>query len=249
MADAPVLMCCSSGGEVAQSDEQLQQAQTAMTNTLNTDYTTSFGEQQQVLSNLNAKLNYIAQNPQGYTPQQLATATTSINENTATAAKQALGSAAAFAASHGGADVGNGAVGEIAGQIGSQAAQSKAQSLASLSQQNQAMKQQNFWNAISGLNSVGSQYGGAAGTSIGGASSTANSATQAGSGALAAQQAGWQDLGGVISGISGLASAGAGIAGDFSGGGAAPGGLPAQLNTSTLNTEMAPGGILNNFQG
>ena len=77
--------------------------------------------------NLQAKMSYLAANPQGYTPQQLASATTSINENTATAAKQALGSAAAFAASHGGADVGNGAVGEIAGQIGSQAAQSKAQ--------------------------------------------------------------------------------------------------------------------------
>lgn len=221
--DEGKIKMCSSGGEVAQSDEQLQQAQTAMTNTLNQDYSTSFAEQQSVLANLQAKMSYLAANPQGYTPQQLATATTSINENTATAAKQALGSAAAFAASHGGADVGNGAVGEIAGQIGSQAAQSKAQQLSSLSQQNQAMKQQNFWNAIGGLSSVGSQYGGAGGTAIGGASSTANSAVNAGSGALAAQQAGWSDLGGVISGISGLASAGAGIASGFGGGGSGGG--------------------------
>jgi hypothetical protein len=200
---------CSSGGEVGATDEALQQSQAAMTNTLNADYSTTFAEQQSVLANLNAKMNYEAANPMGYTPQQLATATTAINENTATAAKQAIGAAGAYAAAHGGADVGNGAIGQIAGQIGSAATQSKAQQLAALSNQNQGMKQQNFWNAISGLNSVGSEYGGAGGTAIGGAGSAANSSTGAGSGALAAQQAGWQDIGGVISGIAGLGAAGA----------------------------------------
>jgi hypothetical protein len=200
---------CSGGGEVGATDEALQQSQAAMTNTLNADYSTTFAEQQSVLANLNAKMNYEAANPMGYTPQQLATATTAINENTATAAKQAIGAAGAYAAAHGGADVGNGAIGQIAGQIGSAATQSKAQQLAALSNQNQGMKQQNFWNAISGLNSVGSEYGGAGGTAIGGAGSAANSSTGAGSGALAAQQAGWQDIGGVISGIAGLGAAGA----------------------------------------
>lgn len=210
---------CSSGGQVAQTDEALQQSQAQMVNTLNTDYSTTFAEQQNVLGNLQAKMNYIAANPMGYTPQQLATATTSINENTANAAKQAMGAAAGYAAAHGGADVGSGPAGEIAGQIATGAATSKAQQLASLSESNQAMKQKNFWNAISGLNSVGSELGGAGGTAIGGANGAAGSAVGAGSGALAAQQAGWQDLGGVLSGIGGLASAGAGVAGSFGGGG------------------------------
>ena len=118
---------CSSGGQVGQTDEQLQQAQAKMTENLNQDYSTTFAEQQNLLSQQQAKLNYIASNPMGYTPAQLATSRTSINENTANAAKSALGSAAAFAAAHGGADVGSGVVGEIAGQIGSNAAQSKAQ--------------------------------------------------------------------------------------------------------------------------
>jgi hypothetical protein len=200
---------CSSGGKVGQTDEALQKSQAAMTNTLNNDYATSFAEQQSVLANVNAKLNYETANPMGYTPQQLATATTAINENTATAAKQALGSAAAFAATHGGADIGGGAVGEMAGQIGSAAAQSKAQQLAQLSNQNQAMKQENFWKGLSGLSGVGSEYGQASGTAISGAGSAANSSVGAGSGALAAQQAGWQDIGGVISGIGGLVGAGA----------------------------------------
>lgn len=202
---------CSSGGEVGQTDQALQKSQAAMTNTLNQDYSTTFAEQQQVLANLQAKMNYVAANPMGYTPQQLSTATTAINDNTAAGAKAALGSAAAFAATHGGADIGGGAVGEIAGQIGSAAAQSKASQLAGLSQSNQQMKQQNFWSAISGLNSVGSQYGGAGGTAIGGAGSSASTSTGAGAGALNAQQAGWQDIGGVISGVAGLAGAGAGL--------------------------------------
>ncbi len=206
---------CSSGGTIAASDEALQKAQTAMTQTLNQDYSTTFAEQQGLLGQQQAKLNYIAANPMGYTPAQLHTATTSINENTANAAKQAIGSAAAYAAAHGGADVGSGVAGQIAGEIGSGAAQSKAPQLASLSQQNEGLKQENFWKAISGLQSVGSELGGSGGTAISGAGSSANSAVNAGSGALAAKQAGWQDLGGVLSGIGGLAGAGANVLGDF----------------------------------
>ena len=110
---------CSSGGQVGQTDQALQASQAAMTTTLNDDYTQSFHDQQTVLANLQARANFIASNPFGYTPQQLAQQTTSINENTATAARQAMGSAAAFAAGHGGggADIGSGVEGQIAGQI------------------------------------------------------------------------------------------------------------------------------------
>jgi hypothetical protein len=201
---------CSSGGEVGQTDEQLQKSQAAMTNTLNTDYSTTFAEQQSLLKQQIARMNYIAANPMGYTPKQLATATTSINENTAGAARQALGAASAFAASHGGADIGNGVTGQVAGQIASSAAQAKSTQLANLSNSNEAMKQTNFWNAISGLNSAGAELGGAGGTAIGGAGSAAGSAVNAGSGALAAQQATWGDIGGIVSGIAGLGAAGAG---------------------------------------
>jgi hypothetical protein len=214
---------CSSGGSVAANDEQLQAAQTAETNTLNKDYSTTFAEQQSLLASQQARLSAIAANPMGYTTAQLHNATTNINENTATAAKQALGAAAAYSAGHGAADVGSGVAGQLAANITSGAAQSKAAQLSALSQQNEGLKQQNFWNAIGGLNSVGSELGGAGGTAIGGAGSSANSAVSAGSGALAAQQAGWQDLAGVIGGIASLGMAGAKIGADFNqGGGAAP---------------------------
>jgi len=215
---------CSSGGEIAATDEALQQSQAAMVATLNSDYSTTFAEQQQLLAQQTARMNYIAANPMGYTAPQLATATTAINDNTATAAKQAIGAAAAYAGAHGGADTGSGATGQIAGQIASAATQSKAQQLAELSQQNEQLKQKNFWNAISGLNSVGSELGGSGGTAIGGAGNAASSSVNAGSGALAAKQAGWQDLSGVLTGIGGLASAAAGFMPTGSGGGS--GGSP-----------------------
>lgn len=204
---------CSSGGSVSANDEALQAAQTKMTNTLNSDYSTTFAQQQSVINNQIARMNSIAANPMGYTTAQLHNATTSINDNTARAAKQAIGAAAAYGASHGAADVGNGVAGQLVGNIASEAAQSKAAQLSALSQQNEGLKQQNFWSAISGLNSAGSELGGAGGMAIGGAGSSANSAVGAGSGAIAAQQAGWQDFAGVLGGISGLATAASGFKG------------------------------------
>jgi hypothetical protein len=206
---------CSSGGQISQTDEALQKAQATMTNNLNADYATTFAEQQGVLNQQVSRLQAIAANPMGYTPAQLHTATTSINENTANAAKAAIGSAAAFAAAHGGADVGGGPAAQVAGQVATGAAQSKAQQLSALSTANEQMKQSNFWNAISGLNSAGSELGGAGGTAIGGAGRAADSAVGAGSGALAAQQAGWQDIGSVLSGVGGLVGSAVGLGGLF----------------------------------
>lgn len=208
----PVVRACS-GGQIQQTDQALQASQAAATSTLNADYQTTFAEQQNVLAQQQAKLNYIASNPMGYSPQELANATTSINENTASGAKQALGSAAAFAATHGGADVGSGATGQLAGEIGSEAAQSKAGQLANLSNSNQAMKRANMWQALSGLQGVGSEYGNAAGTAASAANGAAGSSVNAGSGALAAQESGFSEFGGILSGLSGLVSAGTGIAG------------------------------------
>lgn len=203
---------CSGNQAVENQDLALQKSQTAMAQTLNNSYAQSFANQQNVLAAQQARLSAEVANPQGYTPQQLAGATTSINENTATAAKQAIGSAAAYAAAHGGADVGSGAAGEIAGQIGSAAAQAKSQQLSQLSQQNQAMKQANYWNGIQGLNQVGSAYGQAAGTAAGSSAGVASSGSQAGEAAFQAQ--GPSTLGSIA---QFAAEAGGDVAAGFSG--------------------------------
>ena len=203
---------CSSGGEVGQTDEQLQQAQAAMTQTLNADYNTTFAEQQQVAKQQMAIANNLIANPQGYSPQFLAQQTTAINQNAATSARQALSAASAFAASHGGAaDTGGGGIAQIAGEIGSAAASEKASSLSSLATANANLKQENYWKGIGELNNAGSNLEGVGGTAIGGAGTAAGTSVGAGSGALAAQQAGWQDVGGIISGVAGLATAASGF--------------------------------------
>lgn len=200
---------CSGSAKIAQSDEALQTAQAAMTNTLNQDYSTTFAENQKLLGTLQARLNYIASNPIGYTPEELHAASTSIIGNAATSAKQALGSAAAYAAAHGGADVGSGVAGEIAGNIGVSAANEKAAALADLATKNAEMKRQNMWTALSGLGSIGSQLTGSGATALSGAGSAAESSVSSGTGALNANQAAWQDIGAIFSGIGGLGMAGA----------------------------------------
>jgi len=198
---------CSSGGEVAQTDEALQQSQDAFSKVLTQNYNLAFGQQQAVLGQQVARLNYMVANPLGYTPTELHTAKASINDQTATAAKQALGKAAAFAAAHGASDVGGGGAGQIAGEIASEATQSKAQQLSQLSEQNAALKRQNFNSALEGLNAVGSEYGSSAGTAAGTESGVASTSTTAGQGATAAKEAGWDEFGGVLSGIAGLGKA------------------------------------------
>jgi hypothetical protein len=200
---------CSDSGQAASNDMKLSDAQTKLTQTLDNNYSTAFSEQQNVLARVQSQMQAQIANPMGYTDQQLATAKTSINENTATAARQALGAAGAFAAAHGGADVGSGPTGEIAGQIVSGAAQAKAGELAQLSNQNQAFKQANYWNAIQGLSATGSQYGGGASTASGSSSSVANSGANAGQAAITASNTGFQDVLGGISALGGVAASGA----------------------------------------
>ncbi len=199
---------CSSGGKVAVDDQALQDATLASVKQQTADYGTTFAEQQGVLNSIKTRMQAEATNPLGYTPQQLAIQRTGINENFANAAKQAIGTAAAFGATHGSADIAGGGSSGMVGQIASQAATGAAQARAGLAEQNEALKQENKWKALSGLDTVGAQYGGAAGTALGNVAGVSGASTGAGAGVIQAQQAGWQDISGVLSGISGLATAG-----------------------------------------
>lgn len=204
---------CSSGGKVAANDQALQDANLAANTNFLKNAQTAFGEQQQILGQQTAKFNYMMSNPMGYTPRELKIQTTGVNENFARAAKGALGSAAAFAAAHGGADVGGGGIGAEVGQIGATIAGGKAAALSDIASRNEEMKRQSFMTGLEGLQQTGAAYGGASGTSIGGAGTTGGDVTSAGSGVLAAKEAGWQELSGVLGGISGLAQAGVGAYG------------------------------------
>ena len=199
---------CSAGDSTATG---LETSQAANANVFYQDAQESFNQNASIQAQLAARMQYMASNPMGLTPQQMSTATTNINENTATAAKQAIGSAAAYAASHGSADVGGSGIGQAVGQIGSEAALAKSGQLAQLSNVNQQLKNSNMWNAIGGLSGVGRDYGSMSGESANASTGAADASVNAGKLALASQQAGWSDVGSVVSGIGSLASGAGGL--------------------------------------
>jgi len=206
-------MC--SGGQVQANDQQLQdQNLAANTNFLN-DARTAFGEQQAIQAKQTAFANNLMANPMGYTPRQLAIQTTGVNENFARAAKNALGSAAAFGATHGAADVGGGATGQMAAQIGEAAATGKAGALSDIASANEQQKRESMLLGLNELNTAGGAAQGAVGGSTTGAGTTGETTTQAGTGVLAAKESGIQEFGSILSGIGSLGTAAGAIGTGF----------------------------------
>lgn len=196
---------------VASQDKQLQADAMANYQTLTNNYNLAFKEQQQVAQAQNARLNAIYANPMGLSPQELAGQTTSVNENTAAAAKQALAAAGAFAARGGAADVGSGAGAQLAGSALTSLAANKASNLTAIAQENQSVKRANMWQALNGLSNTGAQFGGMAGQALEGAGNAGSLGVSAGNAEISAQQAANQAAWGTISGLAGLASAGIGM--------------------------------------
>jgi hypothetical protein len=201
---------CSSGGKVAVNDQALQDANLAANTNFLNDSKIAFGEQQAIQAKQTAFANNLMANPMGYTPKELALQTTSVNENFAKSAQRALGSAAAFGATHGASDVGGGGAGQIAGQIGEMAAGGKAGALSDIASRNEAMKRESMLTGLQELNQAGGAAQSAEGGTISGAGTTGGTSVEAGKGVLDAQQAGWSHLTGVLSGLGGIAQAATG---------------------------------------
>jgi hypothetical protein len=197
---------CSSGDQTAKANEA---SQAAFSSLLQSSFSTAFGNNQAILSNLNTSLSNSIKNPTGFTPATLAAMRTGATDTTATQFENAEKSAGAVAASHGGDALPSGVSAQISGDIAQGAASQQSQDQNQISLANAQQQQSNYWNAISGLGTVANLENptGYAGAS----SSAANSSTNAGGLLLQSQQAGWQDLGGVLSGIAGLGTAATGF--------------------------------------
>ena len=198
---------CSSGGQVAQNDQALQNANLAANTNFLNDSKIAFAEQQQIQAKQTALANQMIANPLGYQPKELAAQTTSVNENFSRAAKQAIGASAAYAAQHGAADVGGGGAGQIAAEIGTAAATGKAGALSDIASRNEAMKRESMLTGLQELNQAGSAAQSAESGTISGAGTTGSTTTEAGTGVTAAKQAGWQDFAGVLGAAGGVLGA------------------------------------------
>jgi len=225
---------CSSANP---TETSLQQSQAAFTNTLDSSFKSTFAAQQAILGSLSTTLQKMILNPQGFTPAEMTALRTGATDTTAMQTENAEKSAAAYGASHGGADLGSGVQSQIQGDIATGGSEQLSQEQNQITVANAQQQQQNYWNAINGLTQVGSAYNPAGYANA--ATNAANSVTSASNAITAEEQTGWQDAFGVVSGVTGLASAAAGIPGlggsgpvDLSAGlqgGALPAGLPSSV--------------------
>lgn len=191
------------------TQEALRNSQAAFTTTLQNAFKTTFAANQAILASLTATLEKAIANPQGYTAQELTALRTGATDTVAQATLNAQRGAGAYAATHGGADLGSGVQAQIQGSIGTAGAEQLAREQGQISIANAERQQQNYWNAIYGLTQVGAAYNpqGYAAQETG----SANATTSASHEVAAEKQQGWQNAFGIVSGIAGLASAAAGI--------------------------------------
>lgn len=194
--------------EADQSEVALRDAELSFTKTLQASFATTFANQQQILGTLSTALQKQIANPQGFTPAEMSALRTGATDTAAVTTANAQKAAAAYSASHGGADLGSGVQSEIQGEIATGGSTQLSQNQNQITVANAQQQQQNYWNAIGGLTQVGAAYDP---TGYANASTGAAGATTAASNAISAeQQQGWQNAFGLVSGAAGLATAGAG---------------------------------------
>jgi hypothetical protein len=191
------------------TEKGIEQSQAAMTSTLQDAFKSTFANNQQILGTLSATLEKAIADPQGFTPAEMTALRTNATDTVAGQTADAERSVAAYGATHGGANLGSGVQAQISGEVVSGGSRQLSSEQNQITVADAQQKQQNYWNAISGLTNVGAAYNptGYAGAETNAANSTTSAAAQT----LAERQSGWQDAFGVVSGIAGLGMAAAGI--------------------------------------
>jgi len=205
---------CSGGDSTL---KQTEQAQAQLTKDLDAAFLARLGKQDEVLAQLKGIYTTELTNPQGLPGAEIAAARTNAIDTTATQFEGASRAANAVAAAHGGDALPSGVNAQVSGELAATAATTTAKELTSINVADAEAKRANYWQAISGLGSVGEAYNPTSfsNSSAGAANSTAN----LGQAFLASQQAGWADFGGILSGIGGLATGAGAIGKGFGFGG------------------------------
>lgn len=208
---------CSSANP---TEEALQQSQAAFTNTLQSSFSTAFAANQAILGTLSASLKAAIANPQGFSPAALAAARTNSTDTVAQQTQAAQVAANSYLSAHGGADLGSGVGAQITGQVQGQGMQEQSTTQNAITLANEQQRQQNYWNAISGLTQVGQAYNptGYAAAETG----SANATTNASNAVSAEQQQSWNNAFGIVKGVAGLGMAATSLPSFGGGSGSAP---------------------------
>lgn len=147
-----------SGGKGDKTAKASEVAQANFTNTLTKAFQAQYGKQSDLLAILTKTLSPQLANPTGLSAATKAAMTTNAIETSATTFQNALKGTQAITASHGGPTaLPSGVQEQITGQLAGQQAASETSGLENIQQQDENLKQSNYWNAVNGLNGVAAQ--------------------------------------------------------------------------------------------
>jgi hypothetical protein len=161
------------------TEEANLKSQMEMTSMLKEDYSVTFAKNQAILGNLTTTLNNQIAKPQGYAPDELAAMRTQAMDTTTRQFAGAKAGAAIGAARYGG-DVASGVTAQTVGGVAATEAATQASEQSAITQSNAALKRQNYWKGIQGLQDVASGYSptGYAGAEIGSSNATTSAAKE-----------------------------------------------------------------------
>jgi len=146
-----------SGGKGDSTAKDAEKSQAAFTTTLQNAFKTQFATQQNVLKFLTGKMEAGITNPQGYDAATKSALNTNVIQDSATNFQNALKTAQAIDATHGGKGLPSGVQEQITGQLAGAQANSESAGLNQVQQQDAQLKQQNYWNSVNALNGTAAQ--------------------------------------------------------------------------------------------
>jgi hypothetical protein len=188
--DGPLELAC--GASAAQTAAQQNEAN--LSNSLMSDFSTVFGQNQNILGSITQAFQPIiaaGPNQQGFSPAELTSMQTQATDATSQGAQNAQIAAAAKNATTGGSNLPSGVQEQIQASLNNSAAQENAREQGAITQANYATGRQNFFNAVGGDVSASQGLEGAA-SNFAGQTNSANQAALAGADQIAAANRAWE---------------------------------------------------------
>ncbi len=138
----------------SQTDQTAAHSELSFEQTLINSFKAQYGNQQNILNFLLPGLEGQVANPQGFDTRTLAALQTQAINNRAMQEQNAIKGAQSYEAAHSGAGLPSGVNAQIAGQIAGQSGAALQGDLTSIQQQNEQLKNQNYWRANGALSGI-----------------------------------------------------------------------------------------------
>lgn len=146
-----------SGGKGDDEIKAQERMQLGFNNQLKSIFATQFGQQSGILNFLNQKLTGQVANPTGLSPTAEAAMRTSATEQAARDFAHAQTATQAGEAARGGSTLPSGVDAQLRAENANAAAAENTTAQTGITMEDQQLKQQNYWNAVSGLSGVAGQ--------------------------------------------------------------------------------------------